>query len=68
MNYFNSKNQTVFATTAELKRNPIQYYGIGSNNQVLDYEANTPIQARSYFEMEFNAMGEELVLMNAYQR
>ncbi|MGG1659546.1 hypothetical protein [Brevibacillus sp. NRS-1366] len=68
MNFSNLKNQTVFAKTAELKRNPIEYYGIGTNNQVLDYAANTPIQARCYFEMEFASMGEELSVMNAYQR
>ncbi|MFC8686044.1 hypothetical protein [Brevibacillus porteri] len=68
MNFFNKNNQTVHAKTIEKKRNKIQYYGIGSNNTVIDFEANTPIQARSYFEMEFNAQGTELNFMGAYAR
>lgn len=68
MSYFNFKNQTVFAKTVEAKRIPFKYYAIGSNNQVLDYEVNTPIQAQCYFEMEFASMGSELSQMHAYSR
>lgn len=65
---FNIKNKTVHAKTVEPKNTLKQYYGIGTNNQVLDYEGKTRIEAKGYFEMEFAAQGSELDYLGTYSR
>ncbi|RNB59387.1 hypothetical protein EDM57_04390 [Brevibacillus gelatini] len=65
---FNFKNRTVHAKTVEPKTTLKKYYGIGSNNQVLDYEGKTRSEAQGFFEMEFASMGSELEYLGSYSR
>lgn len=65
---FNAKNQTVHSKTVEPKSTLIQFYGIGKNNTVMDYEGKTRVEAKAYFEMEFAAQGSELDYLGTYSR
>lgn len=56
---------------AEVVRTKIPFYAIGKSRDtgkefVLDYEANFPTEARTWFDVEFNSLNADLVSVHKY--